>query len=345
MKDTKKTTNRIYFLGAGATKALSSQVPLNDEIIVELYKKGARKKYFKVEKEICNIKIFLDNIFHKEKEVLPRIEDVLSFIDYNLQRKEVASVKYDYEYLANIRNDILKIICEMLKKNLQMFNYPIIDNFVKKLQRNDVVISTNYDIVIDNVLEDIGNINYGIKLRKAISFSVNAVNDKVFEEYTKHQINLGKVRLLKLHGSLNWLYCPRCNEIDLTIKDKGVAYLYEGLGLKCISSNCTCLYEPILVTPTKFKIYENRLIKETWSIAKKSISEATEIYFIGYSLPEADIEIRCLLLNGLNEGKRKAKITLVDKQGGSDAIFRYKCLLGKIDYRPIGFSNFVRECI
>ena len=30
------------------------------------------------------------------------------------------------------------------------------------------------------------------------------------------------MQLFKPHGSLNWLFCPTCNELEITPKEKGV---------------------------------------------------------------------------------------------------------------------------
>ena len=111
--------------------------------------------------------------------------------------------------------------------------------------------------------------------------------------------------------------------------------------LRCSNPHCTAGYEPLLVTPTKFKIYENRILKHIWELSREVLSRAEEIIFIGYSFPEADTEIRCLLLNALNQSSNRANITFVDKPGGSDDLHNYQKLLGQIEYKPIGFIEYV----
>jgi hypothetical protein len=78
-------------------------------------------------------------------------------------------------------------------------------------------------------------------------------------------------------------------------------------------------------------------------MSREHISKANEIIFIGYSLPEADVEIRCLLLYGLNETVRKPKITFVDRPGGSNDISNYRNLFGAVKYLPIGFVQYVQD--
>ncbi|MFA5339453.1 MAG: SIR2 family protein [Candidatus Omnitrophota bacterium] len=333
---------KVYFLGAGATVAVSLKAPLNENLLNTALNNSTH--YPDVKSEIEDTKLFIDRIFHRNKSTKPRLEDILSFIDYNLRTKLITIRLYNYDGLIKVRNNIIKIICAVLKESLENLDSDVTDKFAENVNKEDVIVSTNYDIVIDNALARRRNINYGFRLRKNIfpvtwsDGTMRAGHSPMFE------INRGDIKLLKIHGSLNWLYCPRCDEIDITVGEKGVAkYLGSEYRLCCSNENCTSEYEPLIVTPTKFKIYENRILKETWAMSKERISEANEIIFIGYSLPEADVEIRCLLLNGFNESTRKPKVTFVDQPKGSYAINNYKSLFGAVKYLPIGFIEYVNK--
>jgi len=339
--------SKVYFLGAGATKAVADKAPLNSDLLkAAFYQSRDEEAYKGVNKEISETKDFIRKVFHKnEPNNLPRLEDILSFIDYNIRSKAVTIKFYSYEDLIKIRNNIVKIICAVLQNNLKKLDSDATNTFVKKITKEDVIISTNYDIVIDDALfSELKSINYGVRIRKSILPISMADGTTIAGHDTSFNINKGEIKLLKIHGSLNWLYCPKCDEVDLTVEQKGIAkYLGDDYRLYCSNNNCTCAYEPLIVTPTKFKIYENRILKEIWNISKNCISKADEIVFIGYSLPEADVEIRCLLLNGLNEGEEKGKIIFVDRQKGSDHINRYENLFGKVEYLPIGFTEYIKR--
>ncbi|MBU1043348.1 MAG: SIR2 family protein [Candidatus Omnitrophica bacterium] len=217
--------------------------------------------------------------------------------------------------------------------------------FVRKLAPDDIIISTNYDIVLDNALLEISNTNYGFRVRKPI-FPVSYSDGTLRAGHSPLiSINQGKIKLLKIHGSLNWLYCPRCNEVDVTLAEKGISYLGKEYRLLCSNTNCTSEYEPLIVTPTRFKMYENRILREIWAMARELISKAEEIVFIGYSLPEADTELKCLLLYGLNEAVQKPKITFVDQPEGSKDIESYKKLFGTVQYLPVGFVEYVNRML
>ena len=263
-------------------------------------------------------------------------------------REKVVSVKnYSYSDLINIRNYIVRIIAVVLKNNLQDLDSQATESFTLKIGNNDSIISTNYDILIDNaLLSKKKNTNSGVKIRENI-FPIERADDSIrAARLSGMPLNIGTIKLLKIHGSLNWLYCPKCDEIDITLERKGAAEylnLNKEYELLCINSYCTSQYEPLIVAPTKFKIYENRLLSNIWEISRECISKADEIVFIGYSLPEADTEIRCLILNGINMASKKSRISFVDRPSGSDAIINYRRLFGEVTYLPIGFTEYVEN--
>lgn len=334
---------KVYFLGAGATKAVAANAPQNKDLLTAAFFEASN--FVIIKKEIETVKKFIEVVFHRNKTEYPLPEDILGFLDYNIRNKTAIRL-YGYDDLVHVRNCIVKIICNVLKKNLSNLDFPeATRNFVRKLAPDDVVISTNYDIVIDNaLLQEFANVNYGIELRAAIRpYEYVVSGTRAMRDNSIH-VNKGDIKLLKIHGALNWLFCSRCDEVDLTAGVKGAAdYLDSNLKIGCLNSNCTQSYEPLLVTPSKFKIYENRILKETWRMAGDAITKASELIFIGYSLPEADIEIRCMILNALNRRVEKPNIILIDKVGGNDEVTRrYRSLFGgKVRPMSCGFVDYV----
>jgi hypothetical protein len=49
----------------------------------------------------------------------------------------------------------------------------------------------------------------------------------------------------------------------------------------------------------------NILLREVWREAEVKVSKADEVVFIGYSLPDADILLRCLLQHGLMRNRNR----------------------------------------
>ena len=59
-----------------------------------------------------------------------------------------------------------------------------------------------------------------------------------------------------------------------------------------------------IIIPSYIKMYEDMALRMLWLNAHKSISEASEIYIVGYSFPKADILSRQLLLHASDSIKR-----------------------------------------
>src|SRR5947207_2803724 len=99
--------------------------------------------------------------------------------------------------------------------------------------------------------------------------------------------------LYKPHGSLNWLYCRACQKLDVTAGIKSVHYIFCDPALVC--PECHSRYEALIVAPTMFKSYSNLILAEIWRAVEDRLANAAEVVFIGYSLPDADVHLRCIL--------------------------------------------------
>ena len=109
------------------------------------------------------------------------------------------------------------------------------------------------------------------------------------------------IKILKLHGSINWLICPYCGKVFVDYKqDIAVNRLQEECYCRlCLeefdNSSTSPQLHSILITPTFMKDLNNLNIKNIWHNALLELTEASKVVFIGYSFPDADFEMRCLL--------------------------------------------------
>jgi len=104
-----------------------------------------------------------------------------------------------------------------------------------------------------------------------------------------------------------------------------------------------------LITPTHRKDYRNRHVAQVWYQAEKMLREARRIVFIGYSLPEDDVDVAYLLKRSLAHLKPK-DITVVEYAKGNPSLSehpvgaRYRSLFGdKIIWRTKGFQHYVES--
>jgi hypothetical protein len=151
------------------------------------------------------------------------------------------------------------------------------------------------------------------------------------------------VKLLKLHGSMNWLQCPNCQRlfVDFGLKQDILARLGQENCRHCRKVGYANLLAGSLIMPTFLKDLSNFQIKLIWQNAGVELMEAKRLVFIGYSLPNADFEFRQLLSRMVH---RDAQVDVVLYEGPSDddkrrfkaEQDRYRQLFGK---RPLQFHS------
>ena len=208
--------SKVYFLGAGATKADCPQAPLLKDLLGLMLHKDISdclKAQTKVREFLS--KYFFD-LKDKDSTQYPLIQDVLSFIDTCLTSE--SHLKIDKVNFMDVHQAITYLMWFSIKEGVQRGNGSCISALVDKLRNEDTVISTNYDIIPDVAIFEKHKkrnvINYGVKFRRNVE--VNQVNEDClrFADMSIY-FDKGITTLLKLHGSYNWLYCPRCNELDI----------------------------------------------------------------------------------------------------------------------------------
>ncbi|MHB8838315.1 MAG: hypothetical protein ACYC7F_05120 [Gemmatimonadaceae bacterium] len=170
------------------------------------------------------------------------------------------------------------------------------------------------------------------------------------------------VSLLKLHGSLNWARCTGCGAITVVpmaqlLGTTGVFRAIRGrlnviraeIAFETLNS-CSCgatgRREVGLAPPSVNKGLYYQSFKPAWLLAARELSEAEEIFIIGYSLPTSDLFFRDLFALALAGPARVKKIEVVNTYGGvADAV---KNMLGPklkplVQYSPETFENWIRR--
>lgn len=264
---------------------------------------------------------------------LSNVEDVFSLIEMgNLIQSLPATAD---EEIPAIQNAIRRVLAETIDHRCR-FGFdgsrvkpmPTYEQFVRFLKTGEpsdyALITFNYDICLDHALWDADvPFNYG------------------FDENPRRP----GMRLLKLHGSVNWALCPTCAKILPVTMDK-VFHHYMGknwttvpkhvsaeIRHRLIQQRCPCGSTlaipdlPALVPPTWNKATQpSRSFSAVWRCAAAELSEAVEITVVGYSLPETDLFFRHLLGLGLAGPTRLRAFTVVDPS--EKTAERFRSLLG-----------------
>ncbi len=343
------------FLGAGASKAEGA--PLQGE----LFKQYFSSPLYSGKRSLRNRELtaFFQEMFGidvKRKDLtndsFPTFEEVLGLTDLAIMRKE-AFRNFDIENRATnsgrlrfIAQYLVFLVAEVLDAKLrnrarihrQLVNALRTGGELKKT----VFVSTNYDILIDNALTEEYehvDLDYGVDFR-----NFDWPNDW-------RRPRLGRnVLLCKPHGSLNWLFCPTCNELEITPKEKGVVtrLISEYADKKC--SECDSIFSPMIVPPTFYKDLNNVFLSSIWNRTDVALRKVKHIIFCGYSFPDADIHIKYLLKRAQTNRDGPLAVTVINNHVGKDPELaeqekkRYRRFLGEhVDYTTLSFGDFVAD--
>jgi hypothetical protein len=161
--------------------------------------------------------------------------------------------------------------------------------------RSNVVITFNYDLVLDDALRRIGvEALYGLP-----DCDVDGVPQQE-----------GGVSVLKLHGSTNWAICPECNKVHV-LRVKFTENLAAFRTRSC--AKCGKLGLHLLLVPPSWDKSEYReTMRPVWKEAVNALKTANRICVIGYSMPETDTFFKFLLALGLAENHQLYRFVLVD---------------------------------
>jgi hypothetical protein len=299
---------------------------------------------------------------------LPNLEDILSQIDYALAEDRPLSQYWSVDSVRKLRRTLVYAMARVIGNRVDHHSPQDLSDPDERLiaaVEHNTVISLNYDLTVDNLIQNYESfVDYGIAMRGIYD---RRGHGHGYEHY--HSFRKTDITLLKLHGSLNWLYCPRCREIDVTQSEKGtLRYIFEQPNADLARCPvCDVPYEPVIITPTFLKSYESSLLRQLWERAEIQLESAQEVIFVGYSLPDADIMLRsmftrALAINRMNErpaqrigdvSHERCKISLVDfvdkddpesVKRGAETRGRYERLFGKIDdgdYYQGGLASFI----
>jgi hypothetical protein len=161
-------------------------------------------------------------------------------------------------------------------------------------QAVDSVVSFNYDLILE---------------REMISLGVRPVYECTGAAYYEGfpALPLG-LKLLKMHGSANWLHCSRCDVLWAFAPEK--AKVSEVPGTECPSCKQPGL-STLIVPPTWNKGIEAKFILPVWKEVLAELTSAGRIFIIGYSFPESDQFFKYLLGLALSKNTSLTEIHIV----------------------------------
>lgn len=351
--------NICIFLGAGASAA--ENLPIQNEIFSNYFKYSLPKhpnsemniKLREFFKEFFYIDVLKDNI---DRVNFPTFEEVLGILDMAEQRRE--SFKNFGTDTYNNKNGSISLLRQYLilltansinnaSKESNKYHELLLDNLLKSNNiLNTTFISVNYDIHIDNTISKLYD---KCKTPVMLDYGVDLANFNFKNSSWKRPIGR-TIKLYKIHGSLNWLYCPICSSLTLTPYEGGVMRILNNQDeAKCL--NCNEYTIPIIIPPTYFKNMSNVFLSSVWNKAENSLRKADVLIFCGYSFPEADIHIK-YMLKRVQKSRNKKPLKIMVFNNHEDKLEsvlkkeenRYKRFLGEdIIFTRDSFQDFAKN--
>lgn len=329
------------FLGAGASS--EDGAPLQSEIFNK-YFGGLRRAGLSQEddEERALIKYFqrmfgIDVAACDSHTLFPTFEEAIGVLDLAVMRDEAYKEFTNHE-IRSLRHYIIKLMTRVISDQLdkpQEHHKQLVQNLIRcdKL-RETIIVSTNYDILIDNALalhsQEFG-LDYGIDFANVTARSCSRPEAE------------RSIMLYKFHGSLNWLYCPICNTIELTPFQDAAIY-----PANC--HLCGSQFSTLIVPPTYFKSLTNVYLGMVWVKAELALREVRHLIFCGYSFPDVDMHIKYLIKRIQSYRRHDLFITVINNYDGKtdesreEEENRFRRFLGMdVDYTDLCFGEFAAD--
>jgi hypothetical protein len=268
----------IFLLGAGFSKAVSSEMPVLSELSSQIRQDGIELpsplSTFDDNLELWLSYLIQPHPWLRESQNLKNQAAALDIIE------AVRDVLTEKEH-ATIRNECPPWLQELTE-------------FWHSSQSN--VITFNYDTLIEraaNLIKDSEGYNLSAGQFYPVQLTVsNRRDDLVFGNNAVETFTL-----FKLHGSINWYYSGDSDSTGeiiyyTNVQEWGAATEKEQEWREAVHDKV-----PLIVPPTteKVRFFHHETLKRIWTRAVMAIRNADRLFVCGYSLPVTDFAVRLFL--------------------------------------------------
>lgn len=310
----KTNENIVFILGAGFSKC--ADLPVQSEFSSLLTSNEFDTEIDKV--ITVAIKTFLKDVFGwQDTRTIPTLEDIFTFIDLSSGSGHHLGIKYTPKLLRALRRMLIYRTFQIIDHR---FSYSEdIDKLLKYYAKYDCsFIVMNWDIVSEKHLRQ-------TDYNRAINYITPSYD---WDDYRKGNLEEG-TKICKIHGSSNWVYCENCKTLfylldqklslhkkvglvksdfrlfDETFTDK---YFDKHLGINPNEKKCKRCRNSVashIATFSYRKSFRTAAYPAIWFEAENILANSSKWVFIGYSLPEADFELKHLIKNAELRFKHK----------------------------------------
>jgi hypothetical protein len=349
-------SNVVFILGAGASKQCGAPL-MSDFLDVAsdlLRAKEVGDKRAQFEKVFSAIGL-LQQVHSKAQLDLNNIESIFTVLELGRVIQRVPGLSPDeiVEAIAALKELIVKTLEVTMK-------FPLADRYVRApppYEKFGDLLEYLYQEAFPSQTAAVISFNYDIAADMAI-FRSGMGPDYVIEKSGTHN---QAVPLLKLHGSLNWATEKETGTIrPLHLANYFQKYNYNGHGERHTNTriqigtklaeyfkryeSIEVEEEPVIVPPSWNKADYHSALSDVWAAAAKHLSEAEQIFIIGYSLPETDSFFRHLYALGSVGVAPLRRIVVFNPDDSGATKNRFEALLGpaakaRYEYHAVGFQE------
>jgi NAD-dependent SIR2 family protein deacetylase len=352
---------RVYFLGAGASR--QDSFPLSSELrygIAWAMEQDAIR-FARLRAHLAHLYNVGDALLADAARVweslsdpdarssagdisaMPDVIDVLSTLDWMIREQSsfgpglqphASPDGSDVAQLNTVRDLVVQALCHafgLYRKSLASASAT--QALMQRVRPADSLITTNWDLLIDSARDTA----FG-----TVDVDYGTIGNVALEGHTAPLMSV-RPRLLKLHGSLSWRYCPRCQRLVIDPH-----HHVAGDRDETATCPCTCRFSELIVTPSFVREYRNAHLLSIWREALLALAHAAEWVFIGYSLPPDDVGVRALLLKArcmrddINR-EQALRVTVVSARSRvDDTLARYRLILPRAEPYPGDFGQYVQ---
>lgn len=285
-------------------------------------------------------KFFRDIFGYNGGESIPSFDDLLTCIDLSTNSGHHLGIDYSPLHLRSLRRFLMYRVFSLMERPFEYSENTkeLVDRLISRFEEISFVV-LNWDTVLEKYILELSE-------TKGINYCNGSLSWREDGQHYKESI-----RVLKVHGSCNWLYCDNCRSVfydlyeDIPIikragfKERDLGLIKAGLvnnnssqflgDVKCrICSNNISSH---IATFSYRKSFRANSFPDIWGKAEKELAGSDRWVFVGYSLPDADYEFKHLLkvsqlkLRHIKASKLRIDVVLLD---GSAAIPKYRSFFG-----------------
>ena len=344
------------FLGAGAARPFG--YPLSSALLDDIVGHLGDPRFVRSGRRTLENYLFqlLPGESRKRKN-LPPVTSLLSLLDYSLTSGQSMLPRESADETRRARQLLERAILEVINDK-EPFNPPSerrLDGFAQVLGSLRTrstepldVITTNWDMSSDEVVGraaevdaisalDWNNEDMAVQIDFGFGWAcrVGRGRPALFSRPVQP-----RARLLKLHGSTNWLKCPLCDTVYIDPRGPNwhQAYRHGSSTNRCHCSRTRL--EAQIVSPSFLRQMREPNLLAVWNLALDALRKADDWLIVGYSFPDEDLAVRALFTRAYaSRGTltaRKGPPTVNVVQMGAAAFNRYDAFFNSSDLSYCG---------